>query len=86
MTEPHPQPVRAPAPDEEKCMPERLVCVDAPHFCAGLVFDGDICVRAAPILKYCHMKNAQWCSQYFRRKGWKATQRPILAEPKDPRP
>lgn len=53
-------------------MRETLVQVTAPHFCAGLVFQGLICTEAAPILKWAVNKNRAWLWPYFERKGWKA--------------
>lgn len=49
-----------------------LVAVDAPYFYAGLIFDGDKCVRAAPILKWAVGKHRNYLSHYFKQKGWKA--------------
>lgn len=50
-----------------------LVRVEAPHFVAGLEFNGaGMCVNAAPILKWCVGKRAQFLRDYFQRKGWKA--------------
>jgi hypothetical protein len=49
-----------------------LVQVTTPHFCASLVVDGDICMEAAPILKWAIGKRSDWLRDYFRQKGWKA--------------
>lgn len=48
-----------------------LVAVDAGYFYACLIFDNDICIEAAPILKYCIGKDRNWCRKYFQRKRWK---------------
>jgi hypothetical protein len=50
-----------------------LVRVVAPHFVAGLVMDRAVCVEAAPILAWAIGKSADDLSQYFRRKGWRAS-------------
>lgn len=49
------------------------MAVDAPHFYAGIVFDGDVVVRAAPILKWAIGKRRDWLNNYFQQKGWKTT-------------
>lgn len=49
-----------------------LVGVDAPHFNAGIILRDDVCVDAAPILKWCIGKRRDEISAYFKRKGWKA--------------
>lgn len=51
---------------------ENLVRVTAPHFVAGIVVKDDICIDAAPILKYCKGKDVDWLSKYFQQKGWEA--------------
>ena len=48
-----------------------LFQVTAPHFCAGLVVDGDRVVRAAPILRWTVGKNRAYLREYFTRKGWR---------------
>jgi hypothetical protein len=49
-----------------------LVCVEASHFCAGIIFDKtQIVVRAAPILTWTLGKQAAFLATYFHRKGWK---------------
>jgi hypothetical protein len=50
-----------------------LVRVVAPHFVAGLVFDGDVVVRTAPILNWAKGKRRDWLRDYFQQKGWKAS-------------
>jgi hypothetical protein len=50
-----------------------LVRVVAAHFVAGFVFDGDKCVRAAPILKWCVGKSADYIRGQFRAHGWRAS-------------
>jgi hypothetical protein len=50
-----------------------LVAVDAPHFYAGIVLDGDTVVAAAPILKWTIGKRRELLREYFRQKNWKAT-------------
>jgi hypothetical protein len=50
-----------------------LICIDAPHFCAGVVVDerGTV-VRAAPIVRYMIGWPAKRVTAYAGRKGWKA--------------
>ena len=50
-----------------------MIQVTAPHFCAGIIFNGLIAVRAAPILAWTVGKDAAYLSAYFKRKGWKVT-------------
>ena len=53
-------------------MNDYLVAVDAPHFYAGIVMDGDRCVKAAPILAWAIGKTRAELSGYFRKHRWKA--------------
>lgn len=55
-------------------MSERLISVDAPHFCAALVMVDGKCTEAAPILKWAVGKGEEWLRAYFKQKGWKATE------------
>lgn len=50
----------------------RIIHIDAPHFCAGVLLNGDVVVRAAPILKY--MKGWTWhrVMAYCDKKRWVA--------------
>lgn len=48
-----------------------LYQVTAPHFCAGLVFDGGTCIEAAPILKWARGMQMIYIDSYCKRKGWK---------------
>jgi hypothetical protein len=50
-----------------------LVRVVAPHFVAGLIVEGDRCVRAAPILRWAVGKRAAELRAAFARKGWRAS-------------
>lgn len=50
-----------------------LVAVDAPHFYAGIVFENDIVIEAAPILKWTIGKHRDYLRKYFKSKKWKAT-------------
>ena len=48
-----------------------LVCVDAPHFNAGIILDSKGFVeRTAPILQWTKGKHFSELRPYFRRKGW----------------
>ncbi len=44
--------------------------VTAPHFCAGLIVDGEKVVRAAPILGWTVGKSRDELRRYFARKKW----------------
>lgn len=50
-----------------------MVIVDAPHFYAAIIFEGDTVVEAAPILKWTVGKKMDYLRTYFKSKGWKAT-------------
>ena len=50
-----------------------LVRVEAPHFVAGLLIDGDVCFAAAPILGWAIGKGRDEMRSYFSKMGWKAT-------------
>ncbi len=49
---------------------QTLVCVDAPHFCAGAIAEGGVVVRAAPIIKWCRGWKLDALAAYCRKKGW----------------
>jgi hypothetical protein len=49
-----------------------LVCVEAPHFVAGFVVDGDRITRAAPILKRLIGKTTGEARAIIEAKGWRA--------------
>jgi hypothetical protein len=49
-----------------------LVRVEAPHFVAGFVMDGNVCTRAAPIIKYFVGRPADWIRAYCATKKWRA--------------
>jgi len=49
-----------------------VVAIDAPHFCAGLVLENDLVIRAAPILRYMVGWRRERVMAYARRKGWQA--------------
>lgn len=53
-----------------------LVRVVAPQFVAGIVFDGQVCVEAAPILRWYVGKQAHWLKLRFERNGWVAKRIP----------
>lgn len=50
-----------------------LVQVTAPHFVAGLVFNGEKCIEAAPILKWCVGRSKGRIFSYCRSKGYTIT-------------
>jgi hypothetical protein len=50
-----------------------LVRVVAPHFVAGLIMRDDVCVEAAPILRWALGKSRDELRAYFARKGWRAS-------------
>lgn len=48
-----------------------LMRVSSRYFVAGLVFDGtDLCIRAAPILAWCHGKTRVDIAAYAKGKRW----------------
>lgn len=47
-----------------------LVRVVAPHFVAGVIYDGSLCIEAAPILKRWRGKYWRELKRYAQRKGW----------------
>lgn len=59
----------------EETEDEWLVSVNAPHFCAGLILHGDICVQAPPILRWAVGMRRQPLREYFAKKEWIATMR-----------
>ena len=48
-----------------------LVRVTAPYFCAGAEYQGQRCVRAAPIIKYFVNMSRGRARMYVKGKGWK---------------
>lgn len=50
-----------------------LVRVVAPHFVAGIELENNVCVSAAPILRWAVGKSADELRTYFRCKGWRAS-------------
>ena len=50
-----------------------LVRVEAPHFCAGLLVRGGVCVWTAPILRWAKGLPEDELRNRFRSHGWKAT-------------
>lgn len=50
-----------------------MLRIEAPHYVAGLVLAHDICVRAAPILKWARGKHKDYLLSYFKRKGYTVT-------------
>lgn len=53
-------------------MSERIIQVDAPHFCAALITQNGRCIAAAPILKWTIGKTEEELRPYFLGKGWRA--------------
>ena len=54
-------------------MSSDLVRVVAPHFVAGIVVDGDVCVQAAPILRRaCLGRGRMALRAIFEQRGWDA--------------
>lgn len=54
-------------------MSERLIYVDAPHFCAGLLLRDGVGVEpTAPILRWAVGKSEAYLRDYFKRKKWRA--------------
>lgn len=49
---------------------ERVYQMKAPHFAAGVIFLGSLCIDAAPIVKWAIGKQLPWLQSYCARKGW----------------
>ena len=47
-----------------------MLCISAPHFVAGVVLDGNVVVRCAPILRYMLGWTRARVEGYCRRKHW----------------
>lgn len=47
-----------------------MICIDAPHFCAAVVVENGVVVRAAPILRYMLGWDRAKVLGYAKRKGW----------------
>lgn len=45
--------------------------ITAPHFCAGLISQGNIVTRTAPILHYMRHWDTAGVHRYCRRKHWR---------------
>ena len=54
-------------------MTEMMLRVEAPHYVAGVIFDGVYAVHAAPILYWIvkQRKPLGWCINYFNSKGFR---------------
>lgn len=48
-----------------------LASIDAPHFFAGIVLDGGVVIRAAPIVRYMYGWSRERVRGYCRHKGWR---------------
>ena len=48
-----------------------LLQITAPCYCAGVVIEDDVVIRAAPILRWSLGKSYQFLENYFQRKGFK---------------
>lgn len=48
-----------------------LLCIDAPHYCAGLVLTNGRCTEAAPILNWALGRSGDDLRQYFARKKFR---------------
>lgn len=60
---------------------EDLARISAPYFCAGLVLENDVVVRAAPILGYMRGWSLERVSHYAKSKRW--TLQVLRAEPNE---
>ena len=45
--------------------------ITSPYYCAGIIFEGEFCVSAAPILKWARGKSKTYLYKYFLKKGFK---------------
>lgn len=59
----------------------RLVCIDAPHFCVGVVLQKDRVTCAAPVVKYMIGWSLDKVVEYCSKKGWhtgQTTMKPLM--------
>lgn len=57
-----------PRPDDH---PERLLRLDAPHFCCGAIVRDDHVIRTAPIVRYLLGWKASRLTRYCQGRGWR---------------
>ena len=48
-----------------------LFQIDGGHFCAGAVFNDNVCIHAAPIIRWLVGKSLKFTNEYAVQKGWK---------------
>lgn len=48
-----------------------MLIVDSGYYVAGLIFEGDTCIEAAPIVKWAVGKNKDYLLRYFLNKKFK---------------
>lgn len=54
-------------------MSTSVMCIDAPHFFAGILIDDDsgVVIEAAPIIRYMTYWYVHQVEEYVQKKGWK---------------
>lgn len=53
---------------------ETIVQITAPHFCAGIIFNGNMIIDFAPILRWYRGRSYYWLRKYCEKKKWKFTE------------
>lgn len=50
-----------------------MLWINAPHYCAGAIFENGRCVHAAPIIRWMIGKSYEYVVHYINKKGfeWK---------------
>jgi len=58
---------------KKKKKKNKLIQITSPYFCAGVVLKNNVCIKAAPIVKYMKYKkwNTEQITDYCRWKKWK---------------
>ena len=50
---------------------KKLYKVSSNYFVCGIEIENDVCVNAAPIVKYMKRKKLNWIKMYCKQKGFK---------------
>lgn len=53
-----------------------MLYIQAPHFCCGVVLEGNTVFKVAPIVKYMFGWPVDRAEAYCKSKGWKCTRLP----------
>lgn len=49
---------------------ETLYQITAPHFCAGIIVENNVIIKAAPILRWMTDKDIGFIKEYCKKKKW----------------